>query len=168
MAEARRRASRCRFIDRLQEAAPAAGRSRRRAGGYAGGTAARRPPICTPLSAALPRRRRRCSAKGQRMPDACSSASSRVIRRIWPAGRLSGRPARFSTRLSTQARHRPACALRHQCGEAFQIRAARQAAHPPEAEYGRGAALPLVADAGTGSGKAETDRGHGRHGARLR
>ena len=41
--------------------------------------------------------------------------------------------------------------LRHQCGQAFQVRAARQAAHPLEAERRRGPGLPLVARQGTRS-----------------
>ena len=45
------------------------------------------------------------------------------------AGRAGVRPG------AREGRHRPAAGLRHQRGQAFQVRAARQAAHPPEAEY---------------------------------
>src|SRR6185503_20074610 len=45
-------------------------------------------------------------------------------------------------------RHRSAPRLRHQCRQALQVRAARQAPHPPDTDTRRGQALPLVAGSG--------------------
>ena len=72
----------------------------------------------------------------------CWWASSRATRRISPAGRSSGRPGRCWTGAG-RGRLDRAPSLRHQCGEALQVRAARQAAHPPEARRGRDRGLPL-------------------------
>ena len=44
--------------------------------------------------------------------------------------------------------------LPHECGQALQVRAARQAPHPPEADRRRGQALPLVAGEGAASSSA--------------
>ena len=61
------------------------------------------------------------------------------------AGRSSGRPGSCSTRAG-RGGHRPAAGLRHQRGQALQVRAARQAAHPPEARLQGGAGLQALAD----------------------
>ena len=78
-------------------------------------------------------------------PRSPSSASSRATRRTSRAGPSSARPVSSSTGAGG-GRHRPRRGLCHQRGEAFQIRAARQAPHPPEADRRRGEALSLVAD----------------------
>ena len=62
-------------------------------------------------------------------------------------------------------RDRPLPGLSHQCGEALQIRAARQAPHPCEADRRRGEALPALADEGAGAGQAEARGGARRNGA---
>jgi probable DNA metabolism protein len=48
--------------------------------------------------------------------------------------------------------------LRHQRGQAFQVRTARQAPHPLQAQCGRGAGLPLVAGPRIGADQAEAGR----------
>ena len=73
---------------------------------------------------------RPCSAKARSTPRSCSSASSRATRRIWPAGRSSARPGQLFDRALAEAGIDRADDLRHQCGQAFQVRAARQAPHP--------------------------------------
>ena len=49
--------------------------------------------------------------------------------------------------------------LRHQCGQAFQVRAARQEAHPQQARRRRDRGLPLVDRAGA---RADPPAGHRR------
>ena len=61
-------------------------------------------------------------------------------------------------------RHRPAHRLHHQCGQALQVRAARQAAHPQDARGARDPGLPLLAGRRTGAAAAEAGGGDGRHG----
>ncbi len=53
--------------------------------------------------------------------------------------------------------------LRHQRGQAFQVRAARQAPHPRQARRRRDRRLPLVARAGAGAGPAAAHRRARRH-----
>ena len=52
--------------------------------------------------------------------------------------------------------------LRHQRGQAFQVRPARQAAHPPEARHRRDRRLPLVDGAGARADPPAADRRAGR------
>ena len=112
-------------------------------------------------------RRRPCSAKGPTTRRSCSSASSPATRRILPASLSSGRRARCSMRSSTKPAIDRAEDLRHQCGEALQVRAARQAPHPLKAERRRGPGLPLVAGPGTGADQAGAGRGAGRDGGAV-
>ena len=81
---------------------------------------------------------------------------------------LAGRPfvgpaGQMFDRALAQAGIDRATGVRHQCGEAFQVRAARQAAHSQEAEPSGDRALPLVARSGTGAYQAAADGGAGRH-----
>ena len=53
--------------------------------------------------------------------------------------------------------------LHHQCGEALQVHAARQAPHPPDAGKSGDSGLPLLARRGAGAAASETGGGHGWH-----
>ena len=57
-----------------------------------------------------------------------------------------------------RGRDRSAQGLRHQRGQAFQVRAARQAPHPCQAQCRRGAGLPLVAGQGADDHQARPRR----------
>ena len=109
-------------------------------------------------------RPRRCSARARRMPRSCSSASSRATRRTCRAGPSSARPGSSSTARWRRPGIDRDAGLRHQCRQALQVRAARQAPHPREADRRRGQALPLVADEGARAGPAEARRGARRDG----
>ena len=75
------------------------------------------------------------------------------------AGRTAVRPR------AGRGRRRPQAHLRHQCGQAFQVRAPRQATDPRQARRRRDRRLPLVAAAGAGADppaahrRARRDRG---------
>ena len=74
------------------------------------------------------------------------------------------RPGRQALRPGARrCRARPQASLRHQCGQALQVRAARQAPHPPEADRRRGQALPLVAREGARARPPEARGGARRH-----
>ena len=79
----------------------------------------------------------RVRRRARSTPRSCSSASSRGIRRISPASPSSVLPARFSTRALEKAGIDRSTRLRHQRGQAFQVRSARQAAHPLQARRRR-------------------------------
>ena len=74
----------------------------------------------------------------------CWSASSRATRKISPASRSSARPGAFSTG-RWRSRHRAQGNFRHQRGEAFQARDARQAPAAQAAEQLRDRALQDLA-----------------------
>ena len=89
-------------------------------------------------------------------------------------GGSAGPPLRRAGRAAAGPRHgggrdRPRAGLPHECGQAFQVRAARQAPHPPEADGRRGQPLPLVAErelefvAPQARGGARRHRGAGAH-----
>ncbi len=99
-------------------------------------------------------------------------AEAKIVPRRRAAGRRRGPGRQALRRAGRQAARRRAGrggdrarqGLCHQCGEAFQIRAARQAAHPFQAECRRDQGVPMVAGAGVRRAVAE-DRGRaGRHG----
>jgi hypothetical protein len=92
--------------------------------------------------------------------DACGPGRRSRRRRDRLRRRATGRPggparqAVRGTRRPTPGasnvgrRHRPRPRLRHQCRQALQVRAARQAPYPPETDGRRRQALPLVAGPG--------------------
>ena len=88
-------------------------------------------------------------------------AAGRPGGRDRPAVRRAGRPDHGSR--DGGGRHRPAHRLHHQCGEALQVRAARQAAHPQDARGARDPGLPLLARRRAGAAAAEAGGGDGRH-----
>ena len=75
---------------------------------------------------------------------------------VGPAGQLLTR--RWRRPGSTAKR------LPHQCGQAFQVRAARQAADPPASPPPARSSIPLVADEGTGARAAPARGGARRDG----
>ena len=88
---------------------------------------------------------RRCSAKVRRTPSVAvrRRAAGRPGGRDRPSVCRAGRPDHGSR--DGGGRHRPAHRLHHQCGEALQVRTARQAAHPQDARGPRDPGLPLLA-----------------------
>jgi probable DNA metabolism protein len=111
---------------------------------------------------------RACRAKAPRQKHGTRAAD--VRRRA--AGRPGGpgrtpvrRPRRPDVRQGPgRGRRAPRPGFRHQRREALQARAARQAAHPQDAEPGRGHRLPLVAGRRAAAGAAPGDRDAGRDG----
>ena len=75
---------------------------------------------------------------------------------VGPAGQLFDRAL-------AEAGDRPRAHLRHQRGQAFQVRATRQAPDPRQARWRRDRRLPLVAAAGAGADPAAAHRRPRRH-----
>ena len=72
-----------------------------------------------------------------------------------PAGQALRRPGRPALRPGPgRARHRPPRRLRHQRGQALQVRAARQAPHPQDAGAAGGGRLPALARERDRAGRA--------------
>ena len=143
------------------------GRSRR------GGAARCTPARSRELRAAGGRLRRaaRCTGHatqtvfGEGPADAPDHAGRRAAGR--PGGprraalRRPGRPAARPG--AGGGRHRAPAGLRHQRGQALQVRAARQAAHPQDARPATRSSLPLVARPRARAGPAAPHRGARRH-----
>ncbi|EAU44079.1 putative uracil DNA glycosylase protein [Salipiger bermudensis HTCC2601] len=113
---------------------------------------------------ALPALAKRDPAGGGRGPARCGADDrGRAARRSGGSGGAALRRARGAAfRRGGRARRagaRPG--LCHQRGEAFQVRAARQAAAAPVSELGRDRPLPVVARHGAPAGAPEAHRGDG-------
>ena len=80
---------------------------------------------------------------------------------------LAGKPfVGPAARCSTARWKRPASTpqgLRHQCGQAFQVRAARKNPPAPEAEHAGDQGLPAMVRTGTGHDQTRSGGGHGRY-----
>ena len=110
-------------------------------------------------------RPRPSSAKGRARPNSSLWASSRATWRIWKASRSSVRlgPSVRPRLIRNRARSRRG--LRDECGEALQVRAARQAPSAQVAQCRRDQRLPLLARTG---GRAVAPGAHRSRWARAR